>query len=217
MQLRYQLSTTKMGTLSIADYFQNVKQLTDTLAIKSNDRQPNSYTLGVYPLDTKMGSLSLIHWLTKMGTLDTFEVISYLIDGLSSDYDSLVTSAITKVDPMTLEEFYGYLLTHEQCLEQLHSIITDASYPTANAGTNNLNNNVSHGRGQRSNNGYSTNSSHSFTSLVARGVAMMFWALHPLLAHVLPAKYATKLDTLLLIATITTIMPDVAKNRRYSW
>ena len=38
MQLRYQLSTTKMGTLSIADYFQNVKQLTDTLAIKSNDR-----------------------------------------------------------------------------------------------------------------------------------------------------------------------------------
>ena len=52
-----------------------------------------------------------------MGTLDTFEVISYLIDGLSSDYDSLVTSAITKVDPMTLEEFYGYLLTHEQCLE----------------------------------------------------------------------------------------------------
>ena len=107
-----------MGTLSIADYFQNVKQLTDTLAIV---HQP----------------------------LDDFEVISYLIGGLSSDYDSFVTSVITKVDPMTLEEFYGYLLTHEQHLEQLHSIITDALHPTANARTNNPNNNVSHGWGQR--------------------------------------------------------------------
>ena len=62
---------------------------------------------------------------------------------------------------MTLEEFYGYLLTHEQHLEQLHSIIIDALHPTANARTNNPNNNVSHGRCQRSNNGYSTNSSHS--------------------------------------------------------
>jgi hypothetical protein len=32
MQIRYQLSTIKKGNLSVSDYFQKVKQLTDTLA-----------------------------------------------------------------------------------------------------------------------------------------------------------------------------------------
>ena len=47
-----------------------------------------------------------------------------MMHGLNVDYDSLVTSVTvtTRVDPMTLEELYGHLLTHEQPIEQLHSI-----------------------------------------------------------------------------------------------
>ena len=49
--------------------------------------------------------------------------------GLNVDYDSLVTSVTTRVDPMTLEELYGHLLTHRTATP--NPMNNDAIYPTA--------------------------------------------------------------------------------------
>jgi hypothetical protein len=50
------------------------------------------------------------------------ELISYILVGLSAEYDSLVTSITTRMEPITLEDLYSHLLTYEQCLEHHHSI-----------------------------------------------------------------------------------------------
>ena len=49
--------------------------------------------------------------------LNDFEVISFLLVGLGSEYDSFVTSVTTRVDPLTVDELYGHLLAHELGLE----------------------------------------------------------------------------------------------------
>jgi transposase InsO family protein len=100
MQIRYQLSTIKKGNLSVSDYFQKVKQLTDTLAAIDHP-------------------------------LQDCEIISYLLGGLSTEFDSLVTSVTTRIDPMKLDELYGHMLSHEQRLEHLHSSIEPLG-PSAN-------------------------------------------------------------------------------------
>jgi hypothetical protein len=51
--------------------------------------------------------------------INAFEVVSFLLVGLSSSYDSFVTSVTTRVEPLAIEEIYGHLLAHEQQL-QLH-------------------------------------------------------------------------------------------------
>jgi hypothetical protein len=48
--------------------------------------------------------------------LNDFELISFLLAGLGSDYDSFVTSVTTRVEPLSLEDLYGHLLAHEQRL-----------------------------------------------------------------------------------------------------
>lgn len=48
--------------------------------------------------------------------LNEFELISFLLTGLGSDYDSFVTSVTTRVEPLSLEDLYGHLLAHEQRL-----------------------------------------------------------------------------------------------------
>jgi hypothetical protein len=40
---------------------------------------------------------------------------------LGSDYDPLITSITTRIDPVSLEELYGHLLTHEQRLDHANS------------------------------------------------------------------------------------------------
>uniref|UniRef100_A0A2N9H2D3 Reverse transcriptase Ty1/copia-type domain-containing protein n=1 Tax=Fagus sylvatica TaxID=28930 RepID=A0A2N9H2D3_FAGSY len=41
------------------------------------------------------------------------EPLSFLLAGLGSDYDSLVTSIQTQLNPIALEDIYGHLLSHE--------------------------------------------------------------------------------------------------------
>lgn len=63
--------------------------------------------------------------------LNDFEVVSFLLAGLKTDYDSFVTSVTTCVEPMTLDEIYGHLLAHEQRItHQLSSL--DVSFAGAN-------------------------------------------------------------------------------------
>jgi hypothetical protein len=45
--------------------------------------------------------------------LPLHESLSFLLAGLGSDYDSLVTSIQTQINPIALEDIYGHLLSHE--------------------------------------------------------------------------------------------------------
>uniref|UniRef100_A0A2N9GFK8 Retrotransposon gag domain-containing protein n=1 Tax=Fagus sylvatica TaxID=28930 RepID=A0A2N9GFK8_FAGSY len=120
MQIRYQLSTLKKGSLSVTEYFQKLKQLVDTLA-------------------------------TVHRPLDDFEVNSYLLAGLSSDYESMIASIQMLAAPMSLDELYGHLLTHEQRLTQLHPL-PDVAAPSVNTITTTPSNSNKGGRGNRSHN-----------------------------------------------------------------
>jgi hypothetical protein len=96
-----------------------------------------------YQLATmKKGSLSVADFFQKAQNLSHIlaaveaplkdsELISYILAGLSAEYDSLVTSITTRIDPITLEDLYGHLLTHEQRLEQ-HNFVVDLSLSSVN-------------------------------------------------------------------------------------
>ncbi|XP_042944786.1 uncharacterized protein LOC122278667 [Carya illinoinensis] len=49
--------------------------------------------------------------------LNEFELVSFLVAGLGSQYDSFVTSLTTRVDPIFLEDLYGHMLAHELSME----------------------------------------------------------------------------------------------------
>jgi hypothetical protein len=99
-----------------------------------------------YQLSTiKKGNLSVTDYFQKVKQLaDTLasihqplqdcETVSYLLGGLSSGYDSLVTSVSTRIAPMSLDEVYGHLLSHEQRMEHLNAATTIHN-PTANVTT----------------------------------------------------------------------------------
>jgi hypothetical protein len=58
---------------------------------------------------------TLAHTLAAINEpLKDSELISYLLAGLGSDYDPLITSITTRIDPVSLDELFGHLLTHEQ-------------------------------------------------------------------------------------------------------
>uniref|UniRef100_A0A2N9HX01 Reverse transcriptase Ty1/copia-type domain-containing protein n=1 Tax=Fagus sylvatica TaxID=28930 RepID=A0A2N9HX01_FAGSY len=62
--------------------------------------------------------------------LADYELVSFLMAGLGSEYDSLVTSVQTRADPLSLEELYGHLLAHELRLVQNQPSV-DLSMATA--------------------------------------------------------------------------------------
>ena len=82
-----------------------------------------------YQLDTsKKGNTSIADYCQKFTALmDTlaavnqplndFEVVSFLLAGLGTDYDSFVTFVTTHVEPLNLDEIYGHLLAHEQHIQ----------------------------------------------------------------------------------------------------
>ena len=83
--------------------------------------------------------------------LDDFEVNSYLLASLSSDYESMVASIQILAAPMSLDELYGHLLTHEQLLTQLHPL-TDVAAPSVNTVTTTPSNSNKGGCGNHSHN-----------------------------------------------------------------
>uniref|UniRef100_A0A2N9IVC3 Reverse transcriptase Ty1/copia-type domain-containing protein n=1 Tax=Fagus sylvatica TaxID=28930 RepID=A0A2N9IVC3_FAGSY len=66
--------------------------------------------------------------------LPPHEALSFLLANLGSDYDSLVTSVKTQVHPMSLDDLYGHMLSHELCLAQ-HQPTVDLSNHSTNAST----------------------------------------------------------------------------------
>jgi hypothetical protein len=49
--------------------------------------------------------------------LNDFESVSHLLAGLESEYDPIVPSVTTHLDPLSLDELYGHLLAHEMRIE----------------------------------------------------------------------------------------------------
>ena len=86
--------------------------------------------------------------------LQDFEVVSYILGGLDSTYVSLVTSITTRVDPISLEDLFSHLLSHEQRIERNHATL-NIPFPSANAATRS-----SHSRGRNTRSPPHSQSSH---------------------------------------------------------
>ncbi|KAG6752175.1 hypothetical protein POTOM_044396 [Populus tomentosa] len=55
--------------------------------------------------------------------LNDFEMVAFLLIGLDPDYDPFVMLVTTRVEPLSMEEICGHLLSHELKLEHHQSII----------------------------------------------------------------------------------------------
>ena len=77
---------------------------------------------------TKKESMTITEFYTKMTALgdelaaagkplDDAEMISYIVNGLDSDYNPLVSGIVARVDPITLSEFHSQLLSFDTRLE----------------------------------------------------------------------------------------------------
>lgn len=88
---------------------------------------------------------ALVDALTASGhSPNEFESVSFLLAGLGPDYDPFVTSVTTRVEPLSIDEIYGHLLSHELRLEQ-HTTTLDLSVAGANF--------AAHGHSYRGNRG----------------------------------------------------------------
>lgn len=66
-------------------------------------------------------------------------MVSYILYRLNSEYDSFVIIITTRVDPISMEELFGHLLTFESRLEQ-QTIVPNIIFPSANVVTKATNN-----------------------------------------------------------------------------
>jgi hypothetical protein len=56
------------------------------------------------------------------------KISSYILAGLDSDFDGVISAVSARVEPITMAELYGQLLSHKQCWELRQS----NEYPVAN-------------------------------------------------------------------------------------
>ena len=66
--------------------------------------------------------------------LSNNDIVTYLLAGLPSDYDSLIVTVTMRLKDFPLDDLYGHLLTHELQLEQ-QATVPDLGLPTANLAT----------------------------------------------------------------------------------
>jgi hypothetical protein len=96
---------------------------------------------------TKKGNMSTSEYFQKMRSfsdnlaaigqpLQNHEFTSYLLGGLDTSYDAIVTSISTQVDKMTSEDMFNHLLAFGLRLEQQH-ITVDNSVGSVNVATRN--------------------------------------------------------------------------------
>lgn len=122
----YILSQKIVGVHTSREVWQALESM---FSLQSNARVIN---LQVNLASFKKGSQSIVKYLKKMksyaDTLVTIrqpltdcELISYILVGLGINYDPLITSITTRLEPMNLQETYGHLLNYELRLEQQHA------------------------------------------------------------------------------------------------
>jgi hypothetical protein len=115
----------------------------------------------------KKGSLSMANyfmqaqrWSNLLATVKNpvkdADMVCYIIGGLSADFDPLVASLTTHLEPISLEDMYAHLLIFEQWLERNNSDpdLTNSSVHVAQRQI------PMHGRGGRASNGPSNGSFH---------------------------------------------------------
>ena len=83
---------------------------------------------------------ALTDTLSSIGQpLTDVQMQAFLLGGLGYEYDPFVTSITTRIEPLSVEEIYGHLLSYEMRLEQHHNSIdlsiaganvADRSYPS---------------------------------------------------------------------------------------
>uniref|UniRef100_A0A2N9EY95 Reverse transcriptase Ty1/copia-type domain-containing protein n=1 Tax=Fagus sylvatica TaxID=28930 RepID=A0A2N9EY95_FAGSY len=66
--------------------------------------------------------------------LSNNDIVTYLLAGLPSDYDSLIVTVTMRLEDFLLDDLYGHLLTHELQWEQ-QATVPDLGLPTANLAT----------------------------------------------------------------------------------
>lgn len=80
---------------------------------------------------TQKGNLSMPDYIAKMKTyvddmaaagkpLEDDDVVSYVLTGLDPDYNPIVTSVLTRAEPIRLDEFFSQLLSFEMHLDMQH-------------------------------------------------------------------------------------------------
>lgn len=90
----------------------------------------------------KKGALSIQDYFQKTKTLantliaigqtvETSDVVAYILAGLPSEYDSLVAAVTTRIETVTLNALYVFFLSHELRLEQQNAT-AELGQPTAN-------------------------------------------------------------------------------------
>lgn len=109
------------------------------------------------PATLKKGNSSITDYFHKMKTLidmlpaygqplNDFETVSFLLAGLRLEFDPLVTSVTTRVDPISRDDIYGLLLAYEMRLEQ-QMATTDLSNSPTHFTARNLGNSGQRGKG----------------------------------------------------------------------
>jgi hypothetical protein len=100
--------------------------------------------------------------------LNDFETVSFLLVGLGSEFDPLVTFVTTRVDPISRDDIYGLLLAHEMRLEQ-QLATTDISNPSAHLTTCTPGNSGQRGRGFNAARGFPNGCAYRGSSFGGRG------------------------------------------------
>jgi len=135
-----------------------IKKLKLQLKTPKHDR-----SVAVYVLDVKRVTYALAAIGAPISEEDHIEAI---LNGLPEEYDSFVTSILSRLDPYTIDEIEALLLAQEERMEK-HRF--QDSMPQANVVVNSWNGNNAHGRsnqrsGRSSRTNQSTRGDRSFNS-----------------------------------------------------
>lgn len=71
--------------------------------------------------------------------VNDFELVSFLLEGLGSEYDPFVTFVTTCVEPISLKDLYSHILTHKLHLSMANANVNNkfALLTLATMGTHN--------------------------------------------------------------------------------
>ncbi|RLN35346.1 uncharacterized protein C2845_PM03G10830 [Panicum miliaceum] len=100
-------------------------------AMFASQTRARAVNLRIALANTKKGNLSATEYFTKMkGFSDEMaaagrsitddELVEYILTGLPAEYESLVTSLVTRVESVTLDELYAQLLNFEIRMGLVH-------------------------------------------------------------------------------------------------
>jgi hypothetical protein len=93
---------------------------------------------------TKKGDMTIRKYVSKMKSLedemayagkrlDDEELVSYILAGLDSDFDGVISAVSTRVEPITVSELYG-LLAHEEHWELRQTSEFHSAHATSRGG-----------------------------------------------------------------------------------